>query len=178
MSLKIRLARGGAKKRPFYSIVIADARSPRDGRFIETVEQEEAEKLARKIEKGQFDLDDMASQLRQLRKMGGMSGMLGMLPGIGKIKKQIDAANIDESVIKRQEAIIGSMTKAERKNPNLLNGSRRRRIATGSGTSVPDVNRLMKQYQDMAGMMKRMKKLGQKGMMRHGLQALMPGGFR
>jgi signal recognition particle subunit SRP54 len=144
----------------------------------ETADQEEAEKLARKLEKGNFDLDDLAGQLRQLRRMGGMSSMLGMLPGIGKIKRQIDAANIDENIIKRQEAIIGSMTKAERRNPNLLNGSRRRRIAAGSGTSVPDLNRLMKQYQDMSGMMKRMKKLGQKGMMRHGMSALMPGGFR
>jgi signal recognition particle subunit SRP54 len=144
----------------------------------EIADQDEAEKLARKLEKGNFDLDDLAGQLRQLRRMGGMSSMLGMLPGIGKIKRQIDAAKIDENIIKRQEAIIGSMTKAERKNPNLLNGSRRRRIAAGSGTTVPDVNRLMKQYQDMSGMMKRMKKLGQKGMMRHGLQALMPGGFR
>ncbi|MFZ2005910.1 MAG: signal recognition particle protein [Stellaceae bacterium] len=144
----------------------------------ETADHEEAEKLARKLEKGNFDLDDLAGQLRQLRRMGGMSSMLGMLPGIGKIKKQIDTANIDESIIKRQEAIIGSMTKAERRNPNLLNGARRRRIAAGSGTTVPDVNRLMKQYQDMSGMMKRMKKLGQKGMMRHGLSALMPGGFR
>jgi signal recognition particle subunit SRP54 len=144
----------------------------------EAADEEEAEKLAKKLQKGNFDLDDLAAQLRQLRRMGGMSSMLGMLPGIGKVKKQLDAANIDETVIKRQEAIIGSMTKAERRNPNLLNGSRRRRIATGSGTSVPDVNRLMKQYQDMAGMMKRMKKLGQKGMMRHGLSALMPGAFR
>jgi signal recognition particle subunit SRP54 len=144
----------------------------------ETADQEEAEKLARKLEKGNFDLDDLAGQLRQLRRMGGMSSMLGMLPGIGKIKKQIDAANLDETIIKRQEAIISSMTKAERRNPNLLNGSRRRRIATGSGTSVQDINRLMKQYQDMSGMMKRMKKLGQKGMMRHGMSALMPGAFR
>ena len=144
----------------------------------EMVDQAEAEKLAAKLEKGNFDLDDMASQLRQLRKMGGLSGVMGMLPGIGKIKRQIDAANIDESIIKRQEAIIGSMTKSERKNPNLLNGSRRRRIAAGSGTTVPEINRLMKQYQDMSGMMKRMKKLGQKGMMRHGMSALMPGGFR
>ena len=144
----------------------------------ETVEQEEAEKLARKMQKGEFDLDDLAGQLRQIRRMGGMSGMLGMLPGIGKIKKQLDDANIDEMIVKRQEAIIGSMTKAERRNPKLLNGSRRRRIAAGSGTSVPDVNRLLKQYQDMAGMMKKMKKLGQKGLMRHGLAALMPQGFR
>jgi signal recognition particle subunit SRP54 len=144
----------------------------------EAVDEDEAKKLAAKLERGNFDLDDLAGQLRQLRRMGGMSSMLGMLPGIGKIKRQIDAANIDESIIKRQEAIIGSMTKSERKNPNLLNGSRRRRIATGSGTTVPEVNRLMKQYQDMSGMMKRMKKLGQKGMMRHGMSALMPGGFR
>ena len=83
----------------------------------ETVDQDEAEKLAAKLQKGDFDLDDLAGQLRQLRRMGGMSGMLGMLPGIGKIKKQLDDANIDESIIKRQEAIISSMTKAERKQP-------------------------------------------------------------
>jgi signal recognition particle subunit SRP54 len=144
----------------------------------EATDEAEAEKLARKMQKGEFDLDDLASQLRQIRRMGGMSGMLGMLPGIGKMKRQLDDANIDETIVKRQEAIIGSMTKAERRNPKLLNGSRRRRIATGSGTSVPDVNRLLKQYQDMAGMMKKMKKLGQKGLMRHGLSALMPQGFR
>jgi signal recognition particle subunit SRP54 len=144
----------------------------------ETADRDEAEKLAKKLEKGNFDLDDLAGQLRQLRRMGGMSSMLGMLPGIGKIKKQIDEANIDESIIKRQEAIISSMTKTERRNPKLLNASRRLRIAAGSGTSVPEINRLLKQYQDMAGMMKKMKKLGRKGLMRHGLGALMPGGFR
>jgi signal recognition particle subunit SRP54 len=144
----------------------------------ETADEEEAERLARKLQRGNFDLDDLAGQLRQIRRMGGMSDMLGMLPGVGKIKKQLNNANIDESMIKRQEAIIGSMTRAERKNPKLLNGSRRRRIATGSGTSVPDVNRLLKQYQDMAGMMKKMKRLGERGLMRHGLSALMPGGFR
>src|SRR5215469_6825570 len=110
--------------------------------------------------------------------MGGMSGMLGMLPGIGKLKKQLGEANIDEGIIKRQEAIISSMTKSERRNPKLLNGSRRRRIAAGSGMTVPEINRLLKQYQDMSGMMKKMKKLGQKGLMRHGLSALMPGGLR
>jgi signal recognition particle subunit SRP54 len=144
----------------------------------ETADQDEAEKLAAKLRKGNFDLDDLAGQLRQIRRMGGMTGMLGMLPGVGKIKKQLADANIDETIIKRQEAIIGSMTKAERRNPKLLNGSRRRRIASGSGTSVPDVNRLLKQYQDMAGMMKKMKKLGERGLMRHGLSALMPQGFR
>ncbi|HTV90276.1 MAG TPA: signal recognition particle protein [Stellaceae bacterium] len=144
----------------------------------ETADQEDAERLARKFQKGEFDLDDLAGQLRQIRRMGGMTGMLGMLPGVGKIKKQLADANIDEGIVKRQEAIIGSMTKAERRNPKLLNGSRRRRIAAGSGTSVPDVNRLLKQYQDMAGMMKKMKKLGQKGLMRHGLSAILPQGMR
>ncbi|HEY3908496.1 MAG TPA: signal recognition particle protein [Stellaceae bacterium] len=144
----------------------------------ETVDRDEAEKLAEKLAKGNFDLDDLAGQLRQIRRMGGMGGMLSMLPGIGKLKRQLDDANIDESIVKRQEAIISSMTKRERRNPMLLNGSRRRRIATGSGTSVQEINRLLKQYRDMADMMKKMKKLGPKGVARHGLAGLMPGAFR
>jgi signal recognition particle subunit SRP54 len=142
----------------------------------ETVDRDEAEKLAKKLQKGGFDLDDLAQQLKQLRKMGGMGGVMGMLPGINKIKKQLEDAKIDETIIKRQEAILSSMTKAERRNPKLLNASRRRRIASGSGTSVPEINRLLKQYQDMATMMKKMNKLGQKGLMRHGISALLPGG--
>jgi signal recognition particle subunit SRP54 len=142
----------------------------------ETIDQEEAEKLAKKLQKGNFDLDDLAGQLKQLRKMGGMGGVMGMLPGINKVKKQLEEANIDEKILKRQEAIIGSMTKKERRNPKLLDGSRRRRIASGSGTTVPEINRLLKQYQDMADMMKRMNKLGKKGLARHGVQALLPGG--
>jgi len=144
----------------------------------ETVDEEEAEKLAAKLEKGRFDLDDLAAQLRQIRRMGGMGGMLKLLPGIGKIKKQLDEANIDERIIKRQEAIISSMTKGERRNPKLLNGSRRRRIASGSGTSVQEINRLLKQYQDMADITKKMKKLGPKGLARHGLAGLLPSGLR
>jgi signal recognition particle subunit SRP54 len=145
----------------------------------ETVDRDEAEKLAAKMAKGNFDLDDLAGQLRQIRRMGGMGGMLSMLPGIGKLKKQLGEADIDESIVKRQEAIISSMTKSERRNPMLLNGSRRRRIAGGSGTSVQEINRLLKQYRDMADMMKKMKKLGPKGLQRHGLAGLMPGaGFR
>jgi signal recognition particle subunit SRP54 len=142
----------------------------------ETVDQEDAEKLARKLQKGDFDLDDLAAQLKQLRKMGGMGGVMGMLPGVAKVKKQLDEAKIDDGVIKRQEAILSSMTKKERRNPKLLNASRRRRIAVGSGTSVPEINRLLKQYQDMASMMKKMSKLGKKGLMRHGISALLPGG--
>jgi signal recognition particle subunit SRP54 len=145
----------------------------------ETADHDEAEKLAAKMAKGNFDLDDLAGQLRQIRRMGGMGGMLSMLPGIGKLKKQLGEANIDEGIVKRQEAIISSMTTSERRNPKLLNGSRRRRIAGGSGTSVQEINRLLKQYQDMADMMKKMKKLGPKGVARHGLAGLMPGaGFR
>ena len=144
----------------------------------ETVDQEEAEKLAAKLAKGNFDLDDLAAQLRQIRRMGGMTGMLAMLPGVAKLKKQLGEANIDEGIIKRQEAIISSMTRRERRNPKLLNGSRRRRIAAGSGTTVPEINRLLKQYQDMADITKRMKKLGSKGLARHGLAGLLPGGFR
>ncbi|MEI8394577.1 MAG: signal recognition particle protein [Rhodospirillaceae bacterium] len=140
----------------------------------ETIDREEAEKLAEKLQKGGFTLDDMAAQFRQIRKMGGMSGIMGLLPGVGKIKNQLKEANIDEKMLVRQEAIISSMTKAERRDVKLLNASRRRRIASGSGTSVQDVNRLLKSYQDMQGMMKQVKKLGQKGLMRHGMQSLMP----
>jgi signal recognition particle subunit SRP54 len=135
---------------------------------VETVEKDEAEKLARKVQKGEFDFDDMASQLKQLRKMGGLSGVMGLLPGVGKIKQQLANAKVDDKVVKRQEAIIGSMTRAERRNVKLLNGSRRRRIATGSGTSVEDVNRLVKQFMEMSRMVKQVSKLGQKGMMRSG----------
>ncbi|HYB11350.1 MAG TPA: signal recognition particle protein [Alphaproteobacteria bacterium] len=146
----------------------------------ETIEEEEARKLAKKFEKGKFDLEDMASQLRQLRKMGGMEGVLAMLPGVGKVKKQLAERQIDNRVIKRQEAIIGSMTGEERRNPNLIHASRKRRIASGSGTSVQDVNKLLKQFMDMSRMMKQVSKLGQKGMMRAGLPGMggrMPPGF-
>ena len=138
--------------------------------------QDEFLRMQRKLRKEEFTLQDFMDRMNQVKKMGPLKSIMGMLPGIGKIKKQLDAANIDESIIKRQEAILSSMTKRERKNPKLINGSRRRRIAAGSGTEVQDINRLLKQYQDMAGMMKRMQKLGQKGLMRHGLSALMPGG--
>ncbi|MBL8837439.1 MAG: signal recognition particle protein [Alphaproteobacteria bacterium] len=141
-------------------------------RAAETVEREDAEALAKKVQKGEFDFDDMAAQLKQLRKMGGLSGVMGMLPGIGKIKQQMADAKVDDRLVRRQEAIIASMTRAERKNVKLLNGSRRRRIATGSGTSVEDVNRLVKQFMEMSRMVKQVSKLGQKGMMRAGISSL------
>ena len=138
----------------------------------ETIEADEAERIARRMAKGQFDMNDFLAQIRQLQKMGGLGGLMGMLPGIGKMQKQIAAAGIDDSMIKRQEAIILSMTKKERVSVGLLNASRRKRIAAGSGTSVQEVNRLVKQYQDMARMMK---KMGGKGGAA-AIKALMGGG--
>ncbi|MGC6530000.1 MAG: signal recognition particle protein [Candidatus Puniceispirillaceae bacterium] len=120
------------------------------------IEEEEAMRMAKRMAAGKFDMDDFLNQLRQLQKMGGLSGILGMLPGIGKMQKQLNAAGMDDSMLKRQEAIILSMTKKERRSVGLLNASRRKRIAAGSGTSVQDVNKLVKQYQEMAKMMKRM----------------------
>ncbi len=128
-----------------------------------TIDQAEAEKLAAKMQKGSFDLDDFLSQLRQLKKMGGMGGLMGMLPGIAKVKKQMSEAKIDDGLLKRQEAIILSMTKAERRDPKLLNAKRRVRIAKGSGTDVADVNRLIKQFGDMQKMMKQVQAMGKSG---------------
>ena len=145
-------------------------------RAAETVDQEEAEKIARKAQKGGLDLEDYAKQLAQIGRMGGMSGLMGMLPGVGKIKKQIEAANIDTRIFKRQQAIIGSMTPHERRNAKVLNASRKRRIAQGSGTSVQEVNQLLKQYLEMNRMMKQVGKLGKRGLMRHGLPGLPPRG--
>ncbi len=140
----------------------------------ETIEQEDLDKLEAKMLKGQFDLEDMAQQLGQMRRMGGMEGMMAMLPGVAKIKKQVAEAQIDERQLIRQEAIISSMTPRERRHAKLINASRKRRIAGGSGTTVQDVNRVLKQHKQMTVMMKKVKKLGKKGLMRHGLPGLMP----
>ena len=138
----------------------------------EAIEEEEAMRMAQRMAKGKFDLNDFLTQIRQLKKMGGVGGLLGMLPGIGKINKQLAAAGVDDSLIKKQEAIILSMTKKERISVGLLNASRRKRIAFGSGTTVQEVNRVVKQYQDMARMMKKMgSKAGAAG-----LKAMLGGG--
>jgi signal recognition particle subunit SRP54 len=145
----------------------------------EVVDREDAEKMAAKMLKGKFTLEDMAEQFKQLRKMGDMEGLLGMLPGAAKIKDQIAAANIDDKMIARQEAVILSMTPKERRNPKLLNASRRKRIAAGSGTSVQDVNRVLKQYKQMSTMMKKAGKMGNRGLLGGGLPPGMmppPGG--
>jgi signal recognition particle subunit SRP54 len=142
-------------------------------RAAETIDQEAAEKLAKKMAKGKFDLEDYAAQLKQISKMGSLSGILGMLPGVGKIKQQIEDANLDTTMFKRQAAIISSMTSAERRNPDILKASRKKRIAAGSGTSVQEVNKLLKQFDDISTLMKRMNKMGgQQAMMRQ-MQAAM-----
>ena len=146
-------------------------------RAAETIDQAEAEKLAKKMAKGTFDLEDYASQLKQIGKMGSISGILGMLPGMSKVKAQMADANLDTAVFKRQAAIISSMTAKEKRQPEILKASRKKRIAAGSGTSVQEVNKLLKQFDDMSAMMKRMSKMGQKGLMRQGLSALMPKGM-
>ena len=144
-------------------------------RAAETIDQQEAEKLAKRMAKGKFDLEDYANQLKQISTIGSLSGIMGMLPGVGKIKQALADANLETTVFKRQAAIISSMTVAERRNPDLLKASRKKRIAAGSGTSVQDVNKLLKQFDDMSTMMKRMNKMGGQAAMMQQLQAAMSG---
>jgi signal recognition particle subunit SRP54 len=143
-------------------------------------EQADAEKMAKKLRKGVFDMDDLEKQLGQILSLGGLKGMLGMLPGVAKMKKEIEGANLDDRQVKRQIAVIRSMTKEERRKPDLLNASRRRRIAKGAGVDVAEVNRLLKMHRGMADMVKSMGK----GKMPAALAAMaggqggMPGGMR
>ncbi|GIL00526.1 MAG: signal recognition particle protein [Alphaproteobacteria bacterium] len=122
----------------------------------QTIDAEKAAAMARRMSKGEFDLNDLAEQLKQMQNLGGMGGILGLLPGIGKMKKQIEAAGLDDSIFKRQQAIIASMTRQERRSPKILNASRKKRVAAGSGTSVQEINKLLKMHLQMADMMKRM----------------------
>ena len=131
----------------------------------EQMNAEKAERLAKKMAKGQFDLDDLAGQLKQMQQMGGLGGIMGMLPGAKKAKQAMAGMNVDDKVLKRQESIIYSMTKKERAKPALLNASRRKRIAAGAGVHVSEVNKVLKMHQQMATMMKKMGKGGMKGLM-------------
>ncbi len=141
----------------------------------ETLDAEKADRMARKMRKGEFDLEDMAEQLRQVEKMGGMAGLMGMMPGVGKMKKQMEAAGgLDNKVVKRQGAIISSMTPKERRQPKMLNASRKKRIAAGSGTNVQEVNKLLKMHRQMADTMKMLGK--NKGMMGKMMAGLGMGG--
>ena len=129
------------------------------------IDQENIKKTEENIKKGSFSMEDYLSQLRQMKKMGGMQGVLSMLPGVSKIKKQMDNANIDENVIKVNEAIILSMTKEERQNPKIINNSRKKRISNGSGADSSNVNKLLKQFKMMGNMMKKMSKNNPEGKM-------------
>lgn len=133
----------------------------------EHIDAEKAAAMAKKMQSGKFDLDDLADQLKQMQKLGGMGGIMGMMPGIGKMKDQIAAAGLDDGMFKRQLAIISSMTKAERTNPDMLKHSRKKRIAAGSGTDAAEINKLLKMHRGMGDMMKAMGGKGKgAGMMR------------
>ena len=141
----------------------------------EQIEAEEAERMMKRMQKGRFDMNDLKGQFEQMLKLGGMSGVMGMMPGMGKMQKQMEAAGMDDTVLRRQIAVIQSMTKTERRKPDILQASRKKRIARGAGVEVQDVNRLLKMHRQMADMMKKVGKMGKKGMMRGGLGALLGG---
>lgn len=128
-----------------------------------TIDAEKAARVAEKMRKGAFDLSDLRDQLDQMTRMGGMAGLMGMMPGMGKIKNQLANANVDEKLLGRQKAIIDSMTPKERRNPDLLKASRKKRIAAGSGTKVEEINRLLKMHRTMADVMKAMGSGGKRG---------------
>jgi len=129
-------------------------------KVAEDLEQEKIEKIEEDLKKGSFTFDTYLQQIRQMKKVGGMSGVLSMMPGVSKIKKQIDESNLDESLLNKQEAIILSMTQNERDNPKIIGGSRKKRIANGSGTDISMVNKLLKQHKMMTNVMKKMSKGG------------------
>jgi len=142
-------------------------------RAQETLEAEQAERMMKRFQKGMFNMNDLKGQLEQMQKMGGMQGMMGMMPGMAKMSKQIEEAGFDDKTIVRQIALIQSMTKKERANPALLQASRKKRVAAGSGQEVADLNKLLKMHRQMADAMKKMGKMGKKGLMRGGLGALL-----
>ena len=152
----------------------------------ENIDAEKAAAMAKKMQSGKFDLNDLADQIRQMQTMGGMGGMMGLMPGMGKMKDQMAAAGLDDKMLKRQLAIIGSMTPKERAQPDLLKHSRKKRIAAGSGTNSAEINKLLKMHRQMADMMKTMGKKGKGGMMKQmmgglagkmGMGGGMPGGL-
>jgi signal recognition particle subunit SRP54 len=141
----------------------------------DTIEAEQAERMMKRMAKGQFNMNDLKMQLEQMMKMGGMQGMMGMMPGMGKMAKQVEAAGIDDKVLNRQIALIQSMTKKERANPALLQASRKKRIAKGAGMEVSDLNKLLKMQRQMSDMMKKMGKMGKGGMLKQAMKGMMGG---
>ena len=138
----------------------------------ETIEAEQAERMMRRFQKGQFNMNDLQMQLEQMMKMGGMEGIMGMMPGMAKAQKQMDEAGFDDSVIRRQIALIQSMTKKERANPQLLQASRKKRIARGAGLEVSDLNKLVKMHRQMSDMMKKMGRMGKGGMLKQAMRGM------
>ncbi len=136
----------------------------------EVLEVEQAERMMKRFQKGQFNMNDLKMQLEQMMKMGGMQSLMGMMPGMAKMSKQAEAAGFDDSMLKRQVALINSMTKKERANPAILQASRKKRIAAGAGLEVSDLNKLLKQHRQMADMMKTM---GKKGMLKQAMAGMM-----
>ena len=133
------------------------------------LDEENLKKTEEKLKKGQFSLDDYLSQLRQMKKMGGIEGIMSFLPGVSKIKSQMDQAGVDEKIVSKNEAVILSMTKKERTNPKIIDGSRKKRIANGSGTDIAAINKLLKQFKMMSEMMKKMSKGNTKGLADKGI---------
>ncbi len=133
------------------------------------LDEENLKKTEEKLKKGQFSLDDYLSQLRQMKKMGGIEGIMSFLPGVSKIKNQMDQAGVDEKIVSKNEAVILSMTKKERTNPKIIDGSRKKRIANGSGTDIATINKLLKQFKMMSEMMKKMSKGNMKGLADKGI---------
>ena len=142
----------------------------------ETIEAEQAERMMRRFQKGQFNMNDLKMQLEQMLKMGGMEGIMGMMPGMKKMKGQMDAAGMDDRIVKHQIALIQSMTKKERANPQILQASRKKRIARGAGMDVSDLNRLLKMQRQMSDMMKKMGKMGKGGMLKQAMKGMFGGG--
>jgi signal recognition particle subunit SRP54 len=139
----------------------------------EVFEAEAAERMMKRLQKGLFNMNDLKSQLEQMMKMGGMEGLMGMLPGVGKMKSQMAEAGFDDRMIRRQVALINSMTKKERANPDMLQASRKRRIASGAGLDVAELNRLLKQHRQMADMMKKLGAQGKGGMLKQAMRQMM-----
>ena len=144
----------------------------------ETVKKEDAEKLDKKIKKGEFSLEDLAKQLNQMKKIGGLKEILSKLPGASKLQDQMGKANIDDKIITRQQAIISSMTIEEKENYKVIHASRKKRIALGSGTTIQEVNKLLKQYHTMLKMMKKYGNLDKKTLMRQGFGNMLPPGLQ
>ncbi|MEM9850838.1 MAG: signal recognition particle protein, partial [Pseudomonadota bacterium] len=134
-----------------------------------TIEQEQAERMMKRFQKGQFNMNDLKMQLDQMQRMGGMEGLMGMMPGMKKMAKQAEDAGFDDKVLRQQVALINSMTKKERAAPQILQASRKKRIARGAGMEVSDLNRLLKMHRQMSDMMK---KMGRGGMMKQAMKGL------